>query len=231
MRGISVCRTGARLSALLLLLGAHTSLANPVPIDFVGLLSTGSHVVSVDSATVLDERGGFRSYHTPDWGGDTGIVDTFHFLPERYDLPIVITLFLMQDDSALLFPIPDLAFDTWYMIPGAPRQTEVLIGWWTGLEEDRRPSLGRAGLTVGPSIVRANTTIRAEHVPGTDCAFTLFDAVCNRVRTLRTRASRGAATATWNGEDDAGRRLPEGVYYCRYAAADAIAVRKIIVAH
>jgi hypothetical protein len=46
-----------------------------------------------------------------------------------------------------------------------------------------------------------------------------------------TAGADGAATATWNREDEFGRLVPEGVYFCRYAASDVIAVRKIIVAH
>ena len=229
MRGMSVRRIGARLCALLLLVGVHASLANPY-FDYVGCLSTGSHVVAVDSMTVLDRDGGISCRHTAGWGGDTGVVDTFNYQSESLLTPIVVTFFLVQDDSALVFPISNFVVDSWYMIPGSPRQAEVMFSGFAYLEEDRRPSLGRAGLTVSPSIVRANTTIRAERVPGTDCAFALYDAVGNRVRTLRTRASWGAATATWNGEDDAGRRLPEGVYYCRCAAADVVAVQKVLVA-
>jgi len=232
VRGISVSWTGARLCALLLLVGVHASLANPEPIDFVGLLSTGSHVVSVDSATVLDWRGGFTSYHTTDWRGDTGIVDTFHFLPERYDLPMVITLFLMQDDSTLLYPIPGLVFDTWYMIPGAPRQAKVLIGWWTGLEENLRPLLGRTDLTVSPSIVTEQMTARLQPGGTGRPVVEIHDAAGNVVRSLDCTAGAGGfASATWNREDESGRLVPKGVYFCRYAEADVIAVRKVLVAH
>jgi hypothetical protein len=226
VRDEAVGRTGA-LVALLLLVGAHASLANPF-IQFAGMLSTGSHVVAVDSATVLDEGGALTTYQTAGWGGDTGVVDTFTFVPLPDFPPMVVTLSLMQDDSAFQFAI--LAPDSWYTIPGAPRQARALFGiFLSGLEEDRCPLSGRAGLTVSPSIVRANTTIRAERVPGTSCAFVFYDAVGSRVRTLRTHVSWGAATATWNGEDDFGRRLPEGVYYCCLDRAPSSTGRKVLL--
>jgi flagellar hook assembly protein FlgD len=60
----------------------------------------------------------------------------------------------------------------------------------------------------------------------------IHDAAGNVVRSLGcTAGTDGAATATWNREDDFGQLVPEGVYFCRYAEADVIAVRKVLVAH
>jgi hypothetical protein len=54
----------------------------------------------------------------------------------------------------------------------------------------------------------------------------------NVVRSLDcTAGADGAATATWNREDEFGRLVPVGVYFCRYAGTDVIAVRKVLVAH
>jgi len=59
----------------------------------------------------------------------------------------------------------------------------------------------------------------------------IHDAVGKLIRTLICAAgANGAATATWNREDEFGRFVPEGVYFCRYAASDAGAVRKVLVA-
>jgi flagellar hook assembly protein FlgD len=60
----------------------------------------------------------------------------------------------------------------------------------------------------------------------------IHDAVGNVVRSLDcTAGADGVATATWNHEDDHGRLVPEGVYFCRYAAAGGAAVRKVLVTH
>jgi flagellar hook assembly protein FlgD len=60
----------------------------------------------------------------------------------------------------------------------------------------------------------------------------IHDAAGNVIRTLSCAAgASGVATATWNREDDRGRLVPEGVYFCLYAGADVIAVRKVLVAH
>jgi hypothetical protein len=60
----------------------------------------------------------------------------------------------------------------------------------------------------------------------------IHDAVGNVVRSLDCAVEAdGAASATWNREDDRGRLVPEGVYSCRYATADLVAVRKVLVVH
>ena len=230
MRGISVGRTGARLCALFLLVAVHASLANPY-FEYVGFLSTGSHVVAVDSMTVLDRNGGSSCRHTAGWGGDTGVVDTFSYQSESLFTPIVITFFLVQDDSALVFGIPNFMVDSWYMIPGSPRQAKVMFSGFAGLEEDRRSLLGRAGLTVSPSVVTGQMTLRLQPVGTGRPVVEILDAVGNVIRSLDCTAGAGGfASATWNRTDESGRLVPEGVYFCRYAAADVIAVRKVLVA-
>jgi hypothetical protein len=41
--------------------------------------------------------------------------------------------------------------------------------------------------------------------------------------------SFGTHTAVWNGTDDAGRRVPSGVYFCRIEAGDFVATRKMML--
>jgi hypothetical protein len=60
----------------------------------------------------------------------------------------------------------------------------------------------------------------------------VHDAAGNVIRSLScTAEANGAATATWNREDEFGRLVPEGVYFCRYAASGVVAVRKVLVTH
>jgi hypothetical protein len=40
---------------------------------------------------------------------------------------------------------------------------------------------------------------------------------------------RGAYSVTWDGRDNAGRTLPAGVYFCKFAAGDYLATQKLVV--
>jgi hypothetical protein len=231
VRGLAVGRTAAWVSALLVIVGAHTLLANPY-FEYIGFLSTGSHVVAVDSMTVLDRSGGIVCRRTAGWGGDTGVVDTFSYQSESLLTPIVVTFFLLQDDSALVFGIPNFTVDSWYIIPGSPREAEVMFSGFAGLEEDRHRMSGRAGLTVSPSVVTGQMTLRVQPVATGRPVVQIHDAAGNVIRSLGcTAGADGVATATWNREDDRGRLIPEGVYFCRCSGADVIATRKVLVAH
>ena len=229
MKRKTVTRNAAAPTALLVLIAALAPLAH-ASVQVTGVLSTGSHVVSVDSATIFDEGGGINIFPTPGWQGDSLAVDTFSF-PLIEASPSQVDLALTVDSLPTSMSIPGVKPDTWYAIPGAP-DAQVLFSWQvvTGVNEHGRPGHGRAGLSVSPSIVGAGATIRAERVAGTSCAFEFYDVAGNRVRTLRTQASSsGAASATWTGEDDLGRRLPEGIYYCCLDDAANPSVRKLVL--
>jgi hypothetical protein len=214
VKGKTVVSKAAPLPVLLLLVGAFVPLAH-ADVQVIGVLSTGSHVVYGDSVAIMDMGGGFSNYVTTGWGGDTMVVDTSVFTPPMGAMPMIITMFYRQDDSADKLDIQSPVSDSWYIIPGAPQEAKVLFYVpMPGVDEYWRSGHSCAGLTVSPSIVRAGADLRAERVAGPSCAFVLFDAAGNRVRTLRTQAWAGTATATWNGTNDFGQRLPEGIYYC-----------------
>ena len=229
MKRKTVVRSAAPLLALLLV-GAFVPLAH-ADVLVTGVLSTGSHVVSGDSVMIMDMGGGFNNYVTTGWGGDTMTVDTSVFNPPLGAPPMIITLFYRQDDSTDKFDINMPVSDSWYTIPGTPTEAQVLfIFTEVGVAEPGRTGQLRTDLTVSPSIVQTGATIRAERVAGPSCVFTLFDVTGNRVRTLRTEASAGTASATWNGNDDFGRRLPEGIYYCCLDDAANPTARKLVLA-
>ena len=74
-------------------------------------------------------------------------------------------------------------------------------------------------------------TVRLQPVGTGRPVVEIHDAVGNVVRSLGCIAgSDGIATATWNRKDESGRLVPEGIYFCRHAGADVIAVRKVLVA-
>lgn len=215
---------GIVAAVALVLATAQTARAD---IKLTGVLSTGNHTVSVVS--VLFTGDSMYTFPTPGWQGDPMVQDTFVF-PWMFGPPNTAIMTVTIDSVPQTVPFPSPQSDTWYVIPSTPEETKVKFVWVVGgVGGHDRPGLGHAGLTVSPSIVGAGATVRAERVAGTSCVFEFFDAAGNRVRTLRTQASSGAASATWAGEDDLGRRLPEGIYYCCLGDAANPSVRKLIL--
>ena len=87
-------------------------------------------------------------------------------------------------------------------------------------------------LAVSPSVVTTQMMVRLQPVGSGRPVVEIHDVVGNVIRSLDcTAGTDGIATASWNREDDRGRLVPEGIYFCRYSAAGAVAVRKILVAH
>jgi hypothetical protein len=228
----TITRNAAAPTALLVLIAALVPLAH-ASVQVTGVLSTGSHAVVVDTVLIMNVGGGMDLFTSPvlDWRGDSMTVDTFVFPPIAF-APLQVDMWLTVDSSPIFFSISGPQQDTWYVIPGTPTEAQVMFSWQDimGVDEYGRPARRRAVLSVRPSVVGARASIRAERVAGTNCAFEFYDVAGNRVRTLRTQASSsGAASATWSGEDDLGRRLPEGIYYCCLDDAANPSVRKLVL--
>jgi hypothetical protein len=101
-----------------------------------------------------------------------------------------------------------------------------------GVEESKHGVAPLPSLDVSPSVVTGQMTVRLQHIGTGRQVVEIHDAVGNVVRSLGCKAGTdGVATATWNREDEIGRLVPEGIYFCRYAVSDVIAVRKVLVAH
>jgi flagellar hook assembly protein FlgD len=59
----------------------------------------------------------------------------------------------------------------------------------------------------------------------------VFDLLGRKVRTLvQGSTEAGRHTVTWDGRDDAGRRVASGTYLCRMQAGDHVAVQSLVVA-
>jgi hypothetical protein len=84
-------------------------------------------------------------------------------------------------------------------------------------------------LTASPNPLRANTEIRYRVLDGSPVRLAVFDAGGRAVRTLtRNVQSPGEHTLVWNGNDDLGRPVASGVYYCKLETGGKSAKAKIV---
>jgi hypothetical protein len=195
--------------------------------DFDGVLDQSTTVTSIDSVVMLSPE---RTFLTPGWG--TTPMDTWTFA--GVPLPGSITLHgtingMPTHGPAIMNPMAD----TWYRVGmGVQAPFVEFTNVQVGVEESKS-AVGRVQcLAVSPSVVTEQMTVRLQPVGAGRPVVEIHDAAGNVIRSLNcTAGASGAATATWNREDDFGRLVPEGVYFCRYAAAGVVAVRKVLVTH
>jgi hypothetical protein len=194
--------------------------------DIHGVITPGTTVTRCDSVK-------FRSpdtlFLTPGWGTHTP-EDTFNFLgvsnPES--LTMYGTVNSIPAKLAIYHPVPGFVYHFGFGVIAPP------VSFWgdLGVEESRSVAEPRQCLVVSPSVVTGQMTVRLQPVGKGTPVVEIHDAVGNVIRSLScTPGASGTATATWNREDEFGRLVPEGVYFCRYAASGASAVRKVLVAH
>ncbi|HDQ99419.1 MAG TPA: hypothetical protein ENN51_03940, partial [candidate division WOR-3 bacterium] len=87
----------------------------------------------------------------------------------------------------------------------------------TGLTAGRNPSAGP--IELGYTLARTGNAVLA-----------VTDASGRKVRTLVSgRTGQGRHSVRWDGRDDAGRRLPAGVYFCRLDADESAGVRVVLL--
>lgn len=197
-------------------------------IEFNGVLEPGTTVTRIDSVSMTPPGSTFL---TPGWGSQTPY-DTFVFTgvpawPE--------TLQMYGTINAIPFRMKLLYPDTgrWYHMGSVVGPNVKFYGTgYGGVEESKPPVELRQCLAVCPSVVTGQTTVRLQPAGTARPAVQIHDAAGNVVRSLDCTAGAGGfASATWNREDESGRLVPEGVYFCRHAASDVTAVRKVLVVH
>ena len=198
-------------------------------IQFNGVIDPKMNVTRIDSVKLASPD---TTILTPDWFAENGVPDTLAFVgvpawPETLDLYGTISSFPVHRE------IPHPKPDTWYMLSLVNPETPLVMFYGDYGVEESKPAVRRlARLTVNPSVVTGQMSISLQSVCTGRASIEMYDAAGNVVRSLVcTAGTDGIATATWNREDDHGRLVPEGVYFCRYAAADVVAVRKVLVAH
>ncbi len=83
-------------------------------------------------------------------------------------------------------------------------------------------------LRIYPNPSRGDTTIELAAPDGAGVTFEIFDVRGTRVRRLRGEARAETSTATWDGRDDRGRPLPDGIYVVRGRAGGRTITRKVL---
>jgi len=199
--------------------------------SFHGVVNPNGHQVWVDTVVVMVPP--MRdTFSTIGWGSDSVAIDTFDF-PNLAAWPLQIVLTSRIDGMRIQQVFPAPMNGVWYdMMPVPPPLPQVMFYGEVGVEESRGAIELQPRLNVSPSVVTAQMTVSLQFAGPGRQVVEVLDAAGNLVRSLTSTAGRnGLAAATWHREDEFGRLVPGGVYFCRYAASGAVEVRKVLVAH
>jgi FlgD Ig-like domain len=194
--------------------------------NFVGVIDRKTTVTRIDSVTTTPSN---MTFITEGWG-TRAYPDSFTFTGVSYPDTIRVHGTINGVPTHKVFWRPAVG-------ESLPLGFGVVTSyvWWygeIGVEESKSVADARQCLVVSPSVVTGQMTVRLQSVATGSAVVEIHDATGNVIRSLNcTPTANGNATATWNREDDFGRLVPEGVYFCRYAASGAAAVRKVLVAH
>jgi hypothetical protein len=196
--------------------------------DFDGVIDPKTTVTWIDSVEFAQPDTTFLTWG---WGSHTPY-DTFRFTGVPSGLPASITLHGTVNSFPVHNTINHPQPDSWYRISFLVVTSMVGFGVHPSVVEAKPEDAPPTSLAVSPSVVTEQMTVRLQTVGTGRQLVEIHDAMGNVVRSLDcTAGADGAATATWNREDEFGRLVPVGVYFCRYAGTDVIAVRKVLVAH
>lgn len=101
-----------------------------------------------------------------------------------------------------------------------------------GVKEDREEIRSQAVLQIYPNPFYRTAEIRFETGQRAPVNLKIYDATGRLVRALLEAGAKSpepkAYSVIWNGEDDAGRRLPAGVYFCTLEAQALKITKKLI---
>ena len=200
-------------------------------ISFYGVVNPNTKNVQVQTAIVYVSPT-VDTVTTTGWGGTTQ--DTFFNFPNYANWPdsveLMSTVSGMPNISMFASPVANAWYDFTY--GGVTKPKALFYEGVSNVQEPRSAIDHLQRLSVSPSVVTGQMTVRLQPVGTGRPVVDIHDAVGNVIRSLGcTAGTNGVATATWNREDEFGRLVPEGVYFCRYAASGVVAVRKVLVTH
>jgi hypothetical protein len=199
-------------------------------IAFYGVVDPNTHNVQVQTAIVFVTPD-VDTFSTTGWGGtqiDTQYIADIAAWPDSVQL--ISTIDAVPNASMFNSPVPSSWYD--FIYAGITRPRALFFATAVNVEEPRSATGPTQRLKVSPSVVTGQMAVKLQPVGTGRPVVEIHDAVGNVIRSLDcTAGANGTAVATWNREDEFGRLVPEGVYFCRYAASGVVAVRKVLVKH
>jgi len=198
--------------------------------DFNGVLDPVNKDVRVDSVRVIPPD---TLFITADWSAQGATCDTFDF-PDLAQWPTDLWVYGTTNGQPRDSHIVGLAHDQWYPFGVGTVVPWVKFNTYHAIEEPGLTVEPRQFVTVSPSVVTGQMTVRLQAVGTSRPVVEIHDARGTVVRSLDCpTGADGIATATWTRKDDRGHLVPGGVYFVRQAQAQAQAqaVRKVLVAH
>jgi len=128
---------------------------------------------------------------------------------------------------------PDASLDTAFVVGGLRTLSDTAITvvmYPTGVLAVDGPAVPALRLAAPwPNPARAG--VRLAFSGRGDGELEILDLAGRRVTTAWRGALAGEATASWDGRDDAGRRVPDGVYFARLRIGGERSVRRVVVTH
>ena len=117
---------------------------------------------------------------------------------------------------------------TWEWNEQGPLEDIVVTG--TGVAEPGKPGRLTGMVAIGPNPVAAQAEVSYTLARPGRAELVVVDATGRRVRTLASGVQEaGEHRVRWDGRDDAGRELANGVYYCRLAADRVLTNRLVLM--
>jgi hypothetical protein len=207
-----------RRTFLLALLLAASAPAQDI---ILGVLETGDYTIAVDTTTFFWGTLPEARYSPRDWGGAPGRTDTFEF--ELYQPAFPAHAWLDYTQNGRVMPretIIGLIPDHWYDLPQADKApTRVKFLRQPGIEEGRQLAAPGSRLTASPSPFRSSTVLHltTEPLDHSTTFLCIFDASGRCVRSLPIPRclTPGPYSLFWDGRDQSGREVDDGIYVCR----------------
>lgn len=207
------------LALLFLAAGTATGVEFHGVVNVYGMTGAIVDSVIIRHGTVED------TVATPDWGGLLPGSDTFDFA-DQPGWPTDLLLFFRSGGVGRQKIIIGVQPETWYQLTSADARAKFYSQ--PGVAEQTGSGLPAGAFAVRPSVIGQRAVFELRLAGAGPATLEVFDAAGNPVRRFDVAAD--VRSVSWDGADAAGKRLAEGVYFCRLSAEGGTAVRKVLVA-
>ncbi|MBM3322764.1 hypothetical protein FJY69_04745 [candidate division WOR-3 bacterium] len=181
------------------------------------LWNRASQPFPVDSV-MMESQSGREWFPCPEWSADPMAQDTFVF-PAIPRWPEVIVIAAFPEGMPLEMPIPMPVRDSFYRLDPPFEMVQVKFQELVGVESRPEPRR-RGALSVLPGVVRDAAVIRARDAGLVE----VFDAAGNVVLSFAAPTE-----LNWRGDDQSGRALARGVYFCRLTGSAGTTVCRFVL--